>query len=68
MLTRQRVDVAPSLARRSRRCAPRRAPVSRDHVHLLVSIPSSLSVNRLVQWLKGKSLHVLLTEFAHLHK
>ena len=33
--------------------------VSRDHVHLLVSAPPKLSVADLVQYLKGRSSHVL---------
>ena len=42
--------------------------INRDHVHLLVSIPPYLSVSRSVQFLKGKSSHRLLTEFAALRK
>src|SRR5438105_9627207 len=38
--------------------------INRDHVHLLLSIPPSLSVSRVVQYLKGRSLHKLLSEFA----
>ena len=42
--------------------------VSKDHVHLLVSIPPSLSVSRAVQYLKGRSSHKLLSEFGILRK
>src|SRR6202008_3084191 len=42
--------------------------VNRDHVHLLVSIPPSLSVSRAVQYLKGRSSHKLLSEFGILRK
>jgi putative transposase len=42
--------------------------VSKDHVHLLVSIPPQVSISRLVQKLKGKSSHHLLNEFQHLRK
>lgn len=42
--------------------------VSKDHVHLFVSIPPNVTISRLVQWLKGKSSHKLLAEFAHLRK
>ena len=42
--------------------------INRDHVHLLVSIPPSLSVSRAVQYLKGRSSHKLLAEFASLRK
>jgi putative transposase len=37
--------------------------INRDHVHLLLSIPPSLSVSRAVQYLKGRSSHKLLSEF-----
>ena len=40
----------------------------RDHVHMLVSIPPSLSVSRAVQYLKGRSSHKLLNEFGLLRK
>ena len=45
-----------------------RGHVSSDHVHLLVSIPPQVTISRLVQWLKGRSSHHLLAEFAHLRK
>ena len=38
--------------------------INRDHVHMLLSIPPSLSVSRAVQYLKGRSSHKLLSEFA----
>ena len=34
--------------------------VSRDHVHLFVSIPPHLAISKLVQYLKGKSSYKLL--------
>ena len=37
-----------------------RGSVSRDHIHLFVSIPPQVTISRLVQKLKGKSSHVLL--------
>ncbi|MFV0293328.1 MAG: IS200/IS605 family transposase [Paracoccus sp. (in: a-proteobacteria)] len=37
--------------------------VNRDHIHLLVSAPPNLSINRAVQYLKGRSSHKLLSEF-----
>jgi REP element-mobilizing transposase RayT len=37
--------------------------VNRDHVHMVPSIPPSLSVSRAVQHLKGRSSHKLLSEF-----
>src|SRR5215831_11955911 len=42
--------------------------INRDHVHIFLSIPPSLSVSRAVQYLKGRSSHKLLTEFASLRK
>ena len=42
--------------------------VSKDHLHILVSCPPSLSVSHLVQKLKGASSHKLFAEFAHLRK
>ena len=45
-----------------------RGHVSQDHVHLLVWIPPQVTISRLVQWLKGRSSHHLLAEFAHLRK
>jgi putative transposase len=42
--------------------------VSRDHVHLFVSIPPHVTISRLVQRLKGKASHSLLAEFAHLRR
>src|ERR1019366_3894682 len=38
--------------------------INRDHVHLLISIPPNVSVSRAVQFLKGKSSHRLLSEYA----
>lgn len=42
--------------------------VSKDHIHLLVSVPPQLSVSKLVQYLKGKSSIKLQQEFKHLQK
>mgnify|MGYP000432688152 CR=1 FL=1 len=42
--------------------------VSKDHIHLLVSVPPQLSVSKLVQYLKGKTSIKLLQEYKHLHK
>jgi putative transposase len=38
------------------------------HVHLFLSIPHQLTISRLLQWLKGKTAHHLMAEFAHLKK
>ena len=42
--------------------------VSRDHVHLLVSCPPALSVSQMMQYVKGKSSHVLQGEFPELKR
>jgi len=42
--------------------------VSKDHVHLFVSIPPQVTISRLVQRLKGKSSFKLMNEFPHLRK
>ena len=42
--------------------------VSKDHVHLLVSIPPQVTISRLVQHLKGKTAYKMLQEFAPLRK
>jgi len=42
--------------------------ISRDHVHLFVSIPPQVTISRLLQWLKGKTAYKLLQEFPHLKK
>ncbi len=40
--------------------------VSKDHVHVLVSIPPQVSISKLVQKLKGKSSYKLQREFTTL--
>jgi len=42
--------------------------VSKDHVHILVSIDPSTSISKLVQYLKGKSSRKLQQTFPHLKK
>ena len=42
--------------------------VSKEHVHLFVSIPPQVTISRLVQWLKGKTAHPMMMEFPHLRK
>ena len=36
--------------------------VSKDHIHLFVSVPPQLAISKLVQYLKGKSSYKLLQE------
>src|ERR1051325_6163450 len=45
-----------------------RGHVSRDHVHLPVSIPLQGTISRLGRRLKGKTADKLLQEFAHIRK
>ena len=42
--------------------------VGKEHIHILISIPPSLSVSKLVQQLKGKTSRVLLNEYRDLKK
>jgi putative transposase len=42
--------------------------VATEHVHLFLSIPPQVTISRLLQWLKGKTAHHLMAEFAHLEK
>lgn len=42
--------------------------VSRDHVHMLVSVPPKLSVSAMMQYLKGRSSHMLQREFPELRR
>jgi putative transposase len=42
--------------------------VAKEHVHLFLSIPPQVTISRLLQWLKGKTAHHLMAEFAHLKK
>ena len=42
--------------------------VSVDHIHLLVSYPPSLSVSKLVQYVKGKTSRRLLQAYTELRK
>lgn len=42
--------------------------ISKDHVHLFVSIPPKLTISRLLQMLKGKTSYKLMQEFPHLAK
>jgi len=42
--------------------------VSSDHVHLLVSVPPSIAVSKLLQQLKGRSSRRLMDEYAELKR
>ena len=42
--------------------------VSKDHIHLLVSVPPHVSASKLVQYLKGNTSYKLQREFKELNK
>jgi putative transposase len=42
--------------------------MSPDHIHMLVSVPPSISVSKLMQYMKGKSSRKIMMEFSHLRK
>ncbi|MHC9544908.1 MAG: IS200/IS605 family transposase [Vulcanimicrobiota bacterium] len=42
--------------------------MSKDHIHLFVSIPPQVTISRFVQQVKGKSSYKMLSEFSHLRK
>lgn len=42
--------------------------VSKDHMHLLVSVPPHLSASKLVQYIKGYTSRKLLMEYKELNK
>lgn len=42
--------------------------MSPDHVHILASVPPSISISKAVQYIKGRSSRKLLQEFALLRK
>ena len=45
-----------------------RGHVSKDHVHLFVSVPPHLAVSKLMQYLKGKTSRKLLMEYSGIRK
>ena len=42
--------------------------VSRDHIHMFVSVPPHLAISKLVQYLKGKSSYKLMQENKQISK
>lgn len=42
--------------------------VSKDHIHMFVSVPPKLSISKLMQHIKGKTSHKMLFEFKHLQR
>jgi putative transposase len=53
---------------RSRGITIRKGHIDEDHVHLLLSCPPELSVSKIVQYLKGRSSHLLQDEYPQLKK
>jgi len=45
-----------------------RGHVSKDHVHILISMPPQISVSKIAHYLKGKTSRKLLQENAELRK
>ena len=42
--------------------------VAKDHVHMFISYRPTQNISKIMQWLKGISSRVLLSEFVHLKK
>jgi len=42
--------------------------ISSDHVHMFIGYRPTHNVSKIMQWLKGISSRILLSEFAHLRK
>ena len=42
--------------------------VSSDHIHVFISYHPTQHISKIVQWLKGPSSRMLLSEFLHLKK
>lgn len=42
--------------------------IVKDHVHMLLSCPTNLSPSQIMQYLKGRSSHLLQEEFPELKK
>jgi putative transposase len=45
-----------------------RGHVSRDHIHIFISMPPQISVSKIAQYLKGKTSRKLMQEYAALKK
>ncbi len=46
----------------------KKGSVEPDHVHMLLSCPTNLSPSQIMQYLKGRSSHILQDEFPELKK
>ncbi len=45
-----------------------RGHISKDHVHIFISMPPQISVSKIAQYLKGKTSRKILMEFPSLNK
>ena len=45
-----------------------RGHISKDHIHIFVSIPPQISVSKLMQYIKGKTSRRILQDFPQLNK
>ena len=45
-----------------------RGSISKDHIHLLISCPPTMSAAAVVQYIKGRSSKMIQEEFPHLQK
>ena len=45
-----------------------RGSIGKDHVHMLLSCPTTMSPSQIAQYLKGRSSHLLQDEFPELKK
>ena len=45
-----------------------RGHISKDHIHLFISMPPQISVSKIAQYLKGKTARKLMQEFPNLNK
>jgi len=45
-----------------------RGHISKDHVHMFISMPPQISVSKITQYIKGKTSRKILQEFPHLNK
>ena len=45
-----------------------RGSISKDHVHMLLSCPTTMSPSQIAQYLKGRSSHLLQDEFPELKR
>ena len=45
-----------------------RGRISKDHVHMLLSCPTTMSPSQIAQYLKGRSSHLLQDEFPELKR